>query len=289
MKILFIGIILILINTLTGSTFDAITKYLSISEYKWYHYYSIGGTVAIFVLLFYLNINKAVRKNIILKKKEYYFLPLIRGLHFIIIVIIIFYSLKNIPINIFTMLLSTTPFFLVIFAKYILKENLNLISWIAILVGFLGVIIVLRPDNTVINIYIFLMLFVAITNAISFTLVSKYSHLASSSGYTFYTYLPFTIFSYIFFFNDPIIPNTKELFLFSIAGLFLIIAAWSFTAAFHIAGKYSSIISPFLFLQIIWASFYGIIFFDEEINLISFLGFFIIVASGSIALFNRNK
>ena len=76
------------------------------------------------------------------------------------------------------MLLMTTPFFLLIFAKFILKEKLNLISWIAIVIGFCGVLIVLKPNTYNINIYLFLILFVAISNALSFTLVSKYSHMA---------------------------------------------------------------------------------------------------------------
>ena len=289
MKILFLGIFFICINTLTGSTFDVITKYLSLNNYKWYHYYSIGGTVSITLLLTYLFIIRGIKKNIVLEKKEYYILPLARGIHFIFIVFIIFYSLKHIPINIFTMLLATTPFFLVIFAKIILKEKLNLISWLAIIIGFLGVAIVLKPSNSEVNIYVFLMLIVATTNAISFTLVSKYSYIASSYGYTFYSYLPFTIFMYVLFFYDPIVPTVAELLLFSAAGFFLIIAAWSFTIAFHIAGKYSSVISPFLFLQIIWASIYGTIFFDETITFTSLVGFMTIIIAGTIAVYNRNK
>ena len=210
MKILLTGILLIFINTLSGSSFDVITKYLSINNYKWYHYYSIGGTVSILFLLLYLFMVNGIKKNIILEKKEYYILPLARGIHFIIIVIIIFYSLEHVPINVFTMLLATTPFFLIIFAKYILKEKLNIISWFAIIIGFLGVIIVLKPDNSVINIYVPLILLVAATNAISFSLVSKYSYIASSYGYTFYAYLPFTIFMYVLFIYDPILPTFKE-------------------------------------------------------------------------------
>jgi len=289
MKILFLGILLACLNAFTGSTFDTITKYSSINNYKWYHYYAIGGTVAILILVFFLILQKNIKNHILLKKKEYYFLPLIRGLHFIFVLITIFYSLKYIPINIFTILLMTTPFFLVIFAKLILKEKLNLISWIAIVVGFCGVLIVLKPSTSNINIYIFLILFVAISNALSFTLVSKYSHIASTYGFTFYGYAPLTVVSYIFFLNDPIIPSVKEFLLFSCSGVIVMIAMWAFNAAYHIAGKYSSIISPFFFTQIIWGSLYGIIFFSEEISLMSIIGMLVIVVSGTIAIYNRNK
>ena len=166
MKILLVGIFLVCLNTLAGSTFDTITKYLSINNYKWYHYYSIGGTAAIIVFLFFLFLTDGIKKNIFLKKKIFYFLPILRGITFIPILIIIFYALNYMPINIFTILLMTSPFFLLIFAKFILKETLNLLSWVAIFVGFCGVLIVLQPSASNINIFVFLVLFVAINEDI---------------------------------------------------------------------------------------------------------------------------
>tara|TARA_B100001057_G_scaffold236997_1_gene237328 strand:+ start:210 stop:1079 length:870 start_codon:yes stop_codon:yes gene_type:complete len=289
MKILLLGILLICLNGFTGSTFDAITKFLSLNNYKWYHYYSIGLTISLFTLLIFLLLNGSLKKNILLEKKEYYFLPLIRGLQFAFITPIIFYSLKHIPINIFTTLLMTTPFFLIIFAKFILKEKLNNISWISIVIGFIGVIIVLKPTNASMNIYVFLVLLVAITNALSITVVNKYSYMATTYGFTFYGIIPATLISYLFFFIDPMIPSGQELLLFACSGIIVMISAWAFTAAYHIAGKFSSIISPFIFLQILWSTLYGIIFFSEKITSFSIIGIIIIVVSGTIAIYNRNK
>ena len=289
MKILLLGILLICTNGFTGSTFDTITKFLSINNYKWYHYYSIGLTISLFTLLIFLQLNGGIKKHILLEKKKYYFLPLIRGLQFAFITPIIFYSLKYIPINIFTTLLMTTPFFLIIFAKFILNEKLNNISWASIVIGFIGVIIVLKPTNASINIYLFLVLLVAITNALSFTLVNKYFYMATTYGFTFYGIIPATLISYLFFFVDPMYPTGKEFLIFASSGIILMISAWAFTAAYHIAGKFSSIISPFIFLQILWSTLYGIIFFSEKITIFSIIGIIVIVVSGTIAIFNRNK
>ena len=289
MKVLFLGILLICLNGFTGSTFDAITKFLSLNNYKWYQYYSIGLTTSLIILLIFLKFKGGIKKHIILEKKQYYILPLIRGLQFAFIAPIIFFSLKYIPINVFTTLLMTTPFFLIIFAKFILNEKLNYISWLSIVIGFIGVLVVLKPNNGNINIYIFLVLLVAVTNALSFTLVNKFSYMATTFGYTFYGIIPSTLFSYLFFLIDPMIPSVKELFFFVSSGVIVMISAWAFTAAYHIAGKYSSIISPFIFLQILWGILYGIIFFSETVNFISIVGVFVIIASGSIAIYNRNK
>ena len=169
------------------------------------------------------------------------------------------------------------------------EEIIAYIVCIAIVIGFCGVLIVLRPNSSNINIYIFLVLFVAISNALNFTLVSKYSYIASTYGFTFYQYMPLTLFSYIFFLNDPMLPSKKEFLLFASSGIIVMISMWAFNAAYHIAGKYSSIISPFFFTQIIWGSLYGVILFQEKINALSLVGIIVIVVSGTIAIYNRNK
>ena len=94
----------------------------------------------------------------------------------------------------------------------------------------------------------------------------------------------FLILVTIIFANRPLITKAiiKEV-------IIVMISMWSFNAAYHIAGKYSSIISPFFFTQIIWGSLYGIIFFSEKINSLSIIGIVIIIVSGTIAIYNRKK
>ena len=70
MKILLTGIFFVCLNTFTGSSFDTITKYLSINHYKWYHYYSIGGTSAIIFFLIVLNFIGGIKRHLILEKKK---------------------------------------------------------------------------------------------------------------------------------------------------------------------------------------------------------------------------
>jgi drug/metabolite transporter (DMT)-like permease len=79
------------------------------------------------------------------------------------------------------------------------------------------------------------------------------------------------------------------LILFASSGVLVMISMWAWNAAYHIAGKYSSIISPFFFTQIIWATLYGKIFFSEQLDSIAVIGIIVIVVSGTVAFYNRNK
>ena len=99
MKVLLAGIFFVCLNTFTGSSFDTITKYLSINNYKWYHYYSIGGTAVIILFIFFLFSIGGIKKHLMLKQKNYYYLPVLRGISFIPVLLIVFFSLQHIPIN----------------------------------------------------------------------------------------------------------------------------------------------------------------------------------------------
>ena len=289
MKIIFLGIFFICLNTLSGSSFDSITKYLSINSLKWYHFYSIGGIFALIFYLFVLSFFGGIKKHIILKNKESYVIPVLRGITFVPIPIIIFYALKHIPVSLFTTILMTTPFYNIIFSRIILKEKVNILSWIAIFSGFMGVLLVLRPDSNSINLSILLVFYVAIYNSFIFVLVGKFSSSATSFGFTFYHIIFLIFFSIIFLFFDPFVPMKTELTLILLGGIFLILSMLFWTIAFYIARSHISIISPFFFTQIIWASIFGRIFFNEKISLIGYLGIIIIIISGTIAILNTTK
>ena len=111
-KVIFIGIFFIILNTLSGSSFDAVTKFLSSSSLIWYHYYAIGNSFALILFLIFLFCSSGIKNNIILKDKQAYFLPILRGILFIPIPILIFFSLRYLPLNIYTSIVITMPFFI---------------------------------------------------------------------------------------------------------------------------------------------------------------------------------
>ena len=289
MRLLIIGIFLIILSTLTGSAFDTIAKYSSKLSFEWYHLFSLGNTFAIVVFLFFLNFVGGIKKHIVLEKKENYFIPIARGIAFIPIFILVFIALKNIPINLYTTLLMTTPFFVIIFSKLLQNEKLNYLTWFSVFIGFIGVLLVIKPSANYFGILIIAPIIVAMFNGFNFIIIKKFSNQASYYAYTFYYMLPITIFSYFFFFNNFAMPTIAELIMFFSAGSFAMGSILLWTTAFHIAGNYSSTLGPFLFTQIIWAAIFGNILFSETLDLISLCGIVIIVFSGTLAMYNNKS
>ena len=289
MKIILLGILFQCLNTLSGSSFDTITKTFGNKAFEWHHYYSIGNIVSMILFLLFVHFNGGVKNNIILKNKSSYTIPLLRGLIFIPIPIIVFNSIKHVPLNVFTSVLMTTPFFILLFSKLIQNEKISINNLIILIIGFGGAYMVIKPSIGLSNYYVYAILLVAIHNAITNIVVSKYSSNATTYGYTFYYFLPLTIVATLFFIADPIFPEIFDLLMIITSGIFIILSVIFWTAAFHIAGKYSRIISPFLFTQLIWSSIFGYIYFGEILDEIAVIGIILIIISGSISLIYTKK
>ena len=288
-KIIFIGIFFLILNTLSGSSFDAVTKFLSSSSLIWYHYYAIGNSFALTLLLIFLFFTSGIKKNIILENKKSYFLPVIRGVIFIPIPIIVYYALNFIPLNIFTTILMTTPFFVYIFSSLLQKEKITLLFWLIIFVGFFGTTLVIKPNFSETSLVFIFVFIVAIHNALTNVIVSKYANKASVHSYIFYFILPLTFISILISIINPVSFDLIEVLLICLGGTFMFLSIIFMTAAFHLAGKYSSIISPFFFCQIIWASIFGIFFFGESLDYLSIIGIILIVISGTLTIINTPK
>ena len=289
-KIIFLGVFLVIIQTFFGASFDTTTKFLGSSKnLLWYHYYALGLSPPLVFFIFFLIISKGVKKNLVFKNKKDYFLPLFRGFTFIPVPIIIYYSLKQIPLNIFTPIIMTIPFFILIWSSILQKEIISFKYWVFLIVGFAGTIIIAKPTMFQTNIFIYLIFLVSAYNGLTSVIVSKFSNNATALGFSFYNLLPLTIFCIILFIFDPVILIANELIIIFIGGIFLFFASYLLNLIFHISGTYTRFISPFFFIQIVWASILGNYFFNETLDIFSLFGIVLIVVSGILTIINSQK
>ena len=289
-KIIFLGVFLVIIQTFFGASFDTTTKFLGSSKnLLWYHYYALGLSPPLVFFIFFLIISKGVKKNLVFKNKKDYFLPLFRGFTFIPVPIIIYYSLKQIPLNIFTPIIMTIPFFILIWSSILQKEIISFKYWVFLIVGFAGTILIAKPTMFQTNIFIYLIFLVSAYNGLTSVIVSKFSNNATALGFSFYNLLPLTIFCIILFIFDPVILIANELIIIFIGGIFLFFASYLLNLIFHISGTYTRFLSPFFFIQIVWASILGNYFFNETLDIFSLFGIVLIVVSGILTIINSQK
>ena len=149
------------------------------------------GSITTLLLGVYLIIIE--RKNLIkvLSIKKFH----IRGLYEVLTALFFFIALILLPIAEVYTLLMTNPFFVTIFAFLFLKEKVGVRRWLAVIIGFIGVVVVINPQDLDFN-FIFLLpiisaIFLTIRDIATKTLATK----SNSVEITFITALLITIFA----------------------------------------------------------------------------------------------
>ena len=135
------GIIFILLAMLVFSVQDSIMKYI-FSFVSLYEVYLIRTLVSLTIILLFL---KLTQKPIIFKT-QYPLLTFCRVILFFFGFSFFYISLTVLPLGTATALFFVTPFLITIFAKFFLKEKIGPRRWLAVIIGFIGVYVILNPD-----------------------------------------------------------------------------------------------------------------------------------------------
>ncbi len=177
---------------------------------------------------------------------------------------------------------SLTPVIIVALSALILKENVSPKTWIAIFVGFLGVLIILRPGLSIFDIKSLLPLMAAFFLGLYQVVTRKVSENDSTETSLFYTSLiGFIVLSILaFVYWQPLTLNSY--FLFTCIGIFFSMGIYFQIIALSKAR--ASIIQPFHYTLIFWAIILGYLVYDDLPDIPTIVGAIIIAASGIYVL-----
>ena len=177
---------------------------------------------------------------------------------------------------------SLTPVIIVALSALILKEKVSPKTWIAIFVGFLGVLIILRPGLSIFDIKSLLPLMAAFFLGLYQVVTRKVSENDSTETSLFYTSLiGFIVMSNLaFVYWQPLTLNSY--FLFTGIGIFFSMGIYFQIIALSKAR--ASIIQPFHYTLIFWAIILGYLVYDDLPDIPTIVGAIIIAASGIYVL-----
>jgi drug/metabolite transporter (DMT)-like permease len=173
---------------------------------------------------------------------------------------------------------SLAPVIVVALSAIILKEKVSTKTWIAIFIGFIGVLIILRPTSSIFDPKALLPLVAAFALGLYQVITKKVSEYDPTEVSLFYTsVVGIIIMSFLASsFWRPINSSSYTLFLaigvFFSLGIYLQIIALSKSRA--------SIIQPFHYTLIFWAIILGYIFYDDIPDIFTIIGALIISTSG---------
>lgn len=210
-----------------------------------------------------------------------------RSISGIVSLSLFFFAVTRIPIADATALTYAAPIFITVLSIFILGESIGIRRWIAVIAGFIGVLLIAQPGGTNWNAGFA----AAIGSAITAALVAIWLRRLSSSEKTatigvYYNSLGMFVCVILVLYNGGIMPQTDEWSMLALFGLLCGGQQWLMTISFRYAE--ASLLAPFEYLAMVFAAVVGFIFWGEVPVLTTWLGAIVIAASG-LFIFKRKQ
>ena len=241
---------------------------------------NVAGVIPLFVLILYTKEYLSVFKNV---NNKFIFLSLIRGFCFLAMNIFIFISVINLEFATAMTLTFSSPFFIVIFSIIFLKDRVGIYSWSAIFLGFLGVVLIMKPTSEIFNFYSIFPILTAVAWAMQVIVLKFIPDGHSTAKIQLYT-LIFNVLGGVFLFfittGHVEIKSTQDFLLMTLTGILGGTAAILFIYAYRLIS--ASKMASFEYFGIPSSFVLGWLFFNEAPWSQLFPGVLVIVSAGMI-------
>ena len=182
---------------------------------------------------------------------------------------------------------SLAPVIVVALSAIFLKEKVSTKTWITIFVGFIGVLIILRPTSSIFDPKALLPLLAAFVLGLYQVVTKKVSEYDTTETSLFYTSIIGIFIMSLLASNFWSPVSSSSYILFLIVGIFFSLGIYLQIIALSMAN--ASIIQPFHYTLIFWAIIFGYIFYNDIPDLFTIVGAIIITLSGIFVLTQSTK
>ena len=189
----------------------------------------------------------------------------------------VFYAVTHLPLADATAILFSSPLFATIFAAIILRETVGWRRALATLIGFSGVLVMMRPGADAVEPATFVAIGAALLTGALAIIIRRLSGRDSPYVIIFWFTTAGSLIALVPALAVWVTPMAGEWPLLVLIGLLGLIGQTAFTFAFS-SGE-SSAIAPFDYVRLIFAGLFGYLFFAELPDIWSLTGAAIIMAS----------
>lgn len=224
-----------------------------------------------------------LRQQVSLKTRNWHFHAM-RGIFGFLAMYTFFYSISLISLSHAVLLSYTTPLFSPFIARVWLKEGLGRAILLAVGLGFIGVIFILRPENP--NEIIEIGGLVALTSgffaAIALNTIRRMSSTEPAMRIVFYHTLIGLLASSILALNNWYLPDSEQMLFLILIGVSATLGQMAITKGYAMSTV--AVAGPFTYAAVIFSALFGAIWWGERFDLISLLGTLLVISGGVLAL-----
>ena len=253
---------------------------------KWSVDYPIGQILffrGFFGILFYFFIIPRDRLHNFYQTKRpgLHSLRCIAGL---IAIVAIFIALRKLPLATVVSISFAAPIFTTIFSIFLLSEKVGIYRWLAVLVGFIGILIITEPGISELNIYyIFPIIFCLGLSYVAITL----RQLSSTEPVwliSLFFSIAITLLSFLTIPFGWVMPSLNHFVILSFIGIFGGVSNLWLSQSY----KYSevSLVTPLKYLALVFAIIFGYFIWGEIPTFKTLVGAFLVIIS-TLIIFRR--
>ncbi len=197
----------------------------------------------------------------------------------------VFYAFSVLPMTQVYAVLFSAPAIITLLSIPVLGERVKLIRWIAILLGMVGIIVVLRPGSSPLSLGHATAIAAAVCVACSAVVTRKIGSREHSATLLLYPMLCNVVVSgaLVCFVYQPM--SGKALATMAAIGLISVLAQAIMIAAYR--STQAQFVAPMQYSQMLWAVVYGMFVFNEPIDNMAIYGSIIIVFSGLLFIWRE--
>ena len=202
---------------------------------------------------------------------------LMRGTLFIIGSVLIVWSLAELPLATAITMLFISPIFMVILSVPLLGERISRHRWIAVIGGFAGVLIIMRPGGSTFQWALLLPLLAAMVNALRDVITRRLARTETSIAILFWSNIILMTGGFMTLPMGWAPVSTPDAFWFVAAGIFNGTAHFCIIDALR-TGE-ASALAPIRYTALLWAALLGFLAWGEVPELWLLAGAAVIVGS----------
>ena len=253
---------------------------------KWSSNYPIGQVLffrGFFGIIFYFFVIPRERINNFYQTKRPG-LHALRCLAGLIALISIFIALRKLPLATVVSISFAAPIFTTILSIFLLSEKVGIFRWLAVIIGFIGILIITEPGISELNIYyIFPIIFCLGLSYVAIT-IRQLSTSEPAWLISFYFSLSITFLSFLTIPQGWVMPSLNHFILLSFIGIFGGVANLWLSLSY----KYSevSLVTPLKYLALVFAVIFGYFIWEEVPTIKTILGAFLVIMS-TLIIFRR--
>ena len=198
-----------------------------------------------------------------------------------------FGALTMIPLEKINAIHFLNPLFVSIFAVIFFKEKIYIYRVISLILGFVGIIVVIRPGLIPLEIGSFMVLGSTVLWALCIIITKDITKEESAINILIFQCIFMSLFTFIIAYFNWDLPSSDQLMLLFLSALFGNVFHLMINHSFKIADL--TLTAPFRYSVLIWGSLFGFLFFDEIPDFFTWIGGTIIFLSILILTYYESK